>query len=376
MTLQPELGSLLSIFDQNLENPLYFILMYLPFLFFLFYGQRFQTWMVLSEVSRALNKLKGMKERARKDTIEYLKSSCKPEVDPTERLDQILEYFTIMPVDLDPSGVVRKIEHLVTVRDDRIRAEVKKLAGECDEVRTSTVENIVEVATALNFIYKVVRHYYLLGKRTTSLYVLIQLQMIMPLILQEAEALTSAVVTMKQAQPLGDGIGAVVAGKLMLNAEKKVIAKDTVMTQVEHLERSLYLVKAEGPMGYVGEPGNALDKMIGEMGVKPKAIIMIDAALKLEGERTGEVAEGVGAAIGGIGVDRYKIEEVATKYNIPLYAIVIKESILDAITVMKKEIVDSVDKVIQMVNRLIEEKTSKGDTVFIVGVGNTLGVGQ
>ena len=36
-------------------------------------------------------------------------------------------------------------------------------------------------------------------------------------------------------------------------------------------------------------------------------IITIDAALKLEGEDTGEVAEGIGAAIGGPGIERYKI---------------------------------------------------------------------
>ena len=38
-------------------------------------------------------------------------------------------------------------------------------------------------------------------------------------------------------------------------------------------------------------------------------VIMIDAGLKLEGELVGEVSEGIGAAIGGPGVDAYKIEE-------------------------------------------------------------------
>ena len=44
---------------------------------------------------------------------------------------------------------------------------------------------------------------------------------------------------------------------------------------------------------------------------------MIDAGLKLEGEMVGEVSEGIGAAIGGPGVDAYKIEEKLTKYKIP-----------------------------------------------------------
>ncbi|HEY4673624.1 MAG TPA: DUF1512 family protein, partial [Nitrososphaerales archaeon] len=140
--------------------------------------------------------------------------------------------------------------------------------------------------------------------------------------------------------------------------------------------RTLYLLKAEGPGGNVGQPGTAIQKMIEETKIELNTIVMIDAALKLEGEKSGDIAEGIGAAIGGIGVDRFKIEAVATKHNIPLYAIVIKQSIVEAISVMKKEIADSAEKVHALLNRIIEEKTKEGDKVLIVGVGNSLGVGQ
>ncbi|MCX8191901.1 MAG: DUF1512 domain-containing protein, partial [Nitrososphaerales archaeon] len=210
----------------------------------------------------------------------------------------------------------------------------------------------------------------------TGLYVLIQLQVLMPIILQEADALMKAIDAFKSAQPIGDGIGAMVAGKLMLNTEKRIIGKDTVMGESEFNGRFLYLIKAEGPAGNVGQIGTVVEKLIEEMGLRPNAIVMIDAALKLEGEKTGDIAEGIGAAIGGIGVDRFKIEEVATKHHIPLYAIVIKESIIDAITVMRKEIAEATDKVIGIIKRILDEKTKVGDKVFIIGVGNTLGIGQ
>jgi hypothetical protein len=70
------------------------------------------------------------------------------------------------------------------------------------------------------------------------------------------------------------------------------------------------------------------------------------------------------------------IEEVATKNKVPLYAILVKQSILEAITVMRKEIADASDKVVQVMNRLIEEKTKEGDEVLVAGIGNTLGVAQ
>jgi len=104
-------------------------------------------------------------------------------------------------------------------------------------------------------------------------------------------------------------------------------------------------------------------------------IIMVDAALKLEGEKTGEVAEGIGAAIGGIGTERFKIEEEATKFGVPVYAIVVKQSILEAVTTMKKEIAEAADVVIDKIKRLIVERTKEGELVIVAGIGNTAGVG-
>jgi hypothetical protein len=358
------------------DNTLYLILFYLPFLLFLFYGQRIQAYMILGEVSRALGKLKVMREKSRKEVIDYLINHLKPKSDPQEQVDQLLEYFTIMPVDLDPAGIVRKIEHVVTIRNDRIRSEIRKMSPETDLTKVSTAENILEAASSINYIYKLVRHFYLLGKKTSNIYILVQLQMIMPMILQEADALVSALDAFKQSQPIGDGIGPMVVGRMMLNHEKIEISKDTLMSKIDYKGRTLYLIKATGPGGNVGEPGTAVERLINEMGTKINSVIMIDAALKLEGEKAGEIAEGVGAAIGGIGVDRFKIEEVATKHNIPLYAVVIKQSLIDAISVMRREVAEAADKVSRIIYRLIEEKTQPSDNVLIVGVGNTLGVAQ
>lgn len=357
-----------------LNSPLLILLWWIPMFFFMFYAQRFQVWMALNDVARSLRKLQTLKEKSRKETIDYVTNVCKPEGDPTGTIDQFLEYFTILPVDLDPAGIVKKIDHIVNLRDERMRSEIRRLFPSTSKVQTSNLENIIEVATALNFIYKVIRHYYLMGKRTSSYFIIIQVQAVLPLIMQEAEALLSAVDAFKQSQPIGDGVGAMVIAKMTLGKEKKTMAKDTVLSESEFKGRTLYLIKAEGPGGNVGQPGTAIARLIEEMGVKIDAVVMIDAALKLEGEKTGEIAEGIGAAIGGIGVDRFKIEEVASKHNIPLYAIVIKQSILDAISLMKKEIAEAVEKVLGIVNRVIEEKTKEGDRVLVVGVGNTIGI--
>lgn len=351
------------------------LIFYAIFFFYLFFGQQLQVQRLLLSISGALNKIKDAQDKSKKEVFEFLqKNGYKG--DAISHVNTLIEYFTISPVDLDPTGLVKKIEHILGVRDERIRSEVKSMLPDKDALTTSILENLLEISAALNMYYKVVRHYYLVGKKTSNLYLLMQLQMILPDLLREVEALISAIEPIKNAQPIGDGIGPMVAGKLLLNSEKKQIARDTVFGELNYKNRLLYVIKAEGPAGNVGQPGNAIEYLINSYGLKPAAIIMIDAALKLEGESTGEVAEGAGAAIGGIGVDKYKIEEVASKNGIPLYAVIIKESIVEAITCMTKEIVDSIPKVLNRIDYLLENRTKEGDSVIVVGVGNTLGVGQ
>jgi hypothetical protein len=377
--LLSQIGGLGDPGDFNPANPMVWIyiisLAVIPF--FMIYGQKMQSKVILGEISKSLVKLKDMKEGARRDSIEYIKSVISDKAfDPSIKVDRLLEYFTIMPVDMDPSGVVQKVEHVIRTKDERMRAEVRKICPGVNDYELSKIENILEAATALNMIYKVVRHYFLMGKRTTSMFVLVQLQMVMPLLIEEARAMKNAIGAFQNGQPIGDGIGPMVVGKMMLGKEKFYAAKETVYAEAEHAGRKMYLLKAEGPAGTVGRPGEAIHRLVGDLGIKVDAIIMIDAALKLEGEKTGDVAEGVGAAIGGLGVEKYQIEEVATRFDIPVYAVIVKQSVQDAITVMRKEIADSFEKVTENVHAMIEERTLEGQAVLVIGVGNTMGVAQ
>ncbi len=162
----------------------------------------------------------------------------------------------------------------------------------------------------------------------------------------------------------------------MAEVPKQPIARDTVLSKTDYKGRTLYVMKAEGPMGYVGEPDVAIRKVVEEMKVGLSAIIMADAALKLEGEKTGELVEGMGAAIGGIGTEKFGIEEVAAKHSIPIYAILVKESQIEALTAMRKEIADASQAVVDAMTAVIEERTKEGDSVLFAGIGNTLGIGQ
>jgi hypothetical protein len=352
------------------------VVFYVFFFVFLLYGQKIQMHVMIREVEGSLYKLKYIKDEGRKIAIETIKEVGKPQVDPTERVDKFLEYFTIGPQSMDPAGVVWKLEHILDVRDVRLKDEVKLMAPAADEAQTNNLENTLEVASVLNYVYKMIRHYYLLGKKTLSLYVIMQIQMILPLIMREAEAYAGALKAFAYGQPIGDGAGALVAAKMMHGHEVRKVPKDNVVASVPVEGRTAYVIKAEGPGGNVGKPGDAVKTIVDENDGKIATIIMIDALMKLEGEEVGEIAEGVGPAIGGPGVDQFKIEESILKHRIPINAVVIKEDIGDNVMPMRKEIFDAVDKAIQRVKQVILERTKEGDKVIIVGVGNSIGIGQ
>ncbi|NWG10215.1 DUF1512 domain-containing protein [Candidatus Bathyarchaeota archaeon] len=352
------------------------LLFYVIFVVFIFYGQRIQMYVMLREVEGSLFKLKYIKDEGRKIAIETIKEIGKPQTDPAVRVDRFLEYFTIGPQSLDPAGVVWKLEHILDIRDVRFKDEVKLMAPATDDTQAHNLENTLEAAMALNFIYKIIRHFYLLGKKTLSLYIIMQIQMILPLIMREAEAYASALKAFAYGQPIGDGAGALVAAKLMRGHEIRKVPKDCVVATVPIEGRTTFVMKAEGPGGNVGKIGDAIKTVIDENEGKIATIIMIDAAMKLEGEEVGEVAEGVGAAIGGPGVDQFKIEESILKHHIPINAVIVREDIGDAVSPMRKEIFESADKAIERIKQLMLERTKEGDKVIIAGVGNSIGIGQ
>jgi len=352
------------------------VVFYLFSIIFIFYGQRIQMYVMLKEVEGSLLRLKYIKEEGRKIAIETIKEIGKPSDDPSERVDRFLEYFALPPESMDPAGVVWKLEHILDVRDNRFKDEVKLMAPAANETQINNLENTLEAALALNYIYKVVRHFYILGKKTLSLYIIMQLQMILPLVMREAEAYASALKAFAYGQPIGDGVGALVAAKLMHGHEKRKISKDCVVATVPLERRIAYVIKAEGPGGNVGKPGEAMKTIIEENGGNISTIIVIDAALKLEGEKPGEVAEGIGVAIGGPGVEKFKVEESLLKHRIPVNAVIIKEDVGDAVSPMRKEIFEAADEAIKRIKRVIREKTKEGDSLIIAGIGNTIGIGQ
>jgi hypothetical protein len=344
------------------------------FVFFMFFSQKIQALLMTRQVSRALTKLKIMRDKAKQAISTAIIDVGKPAGDPKPRLERLLQFFTIPPEGMDPAGVVQRLEHLFDTADTRIRDEIKAIAPGANESQLLNLQNLLEAAQTLNSLYRVVRHFYLLGKKEGTLYSTVQVQMQLPAIMEEAEAYLSFLDAFKQDKPIGDGAGALTASKIMAGQERREIAKEMVVAETAIDGRRVLVTKAKGPGGAVGKVGDAVSNLIEANVGKVRLVVMVDAGLKLEGEEAGEVAEGIGAAIGGIGVDKYKIEEVATKYKVPVCAIIVKESLKEVLAPMNEPISRAVETVVARLRTVLQERTKEGDTVIVVGVGNTLGI--
>ena len=355
-------------------NPLMMLVWILPIILFVFYGQRIQLYVTSGELKKGIKKLDSFRKESRNELIDYLKKNTILEGDPVKKIDQFIDYFTIMPVDMDPNGIVDKVQHTVRAREDYTREHLKSISPQISDFELSKVQTLLEIASSLQMIYKIINHMFLTAKKQNNYPLILPLQMILPFIMEQAVAMKDAIPAFKLGQPVGDGIGPMVVGKMMLSCKKEIISFQTFLAKTNFEDRTLYLLKAEGPGSTVGRPADALDVITSDS--KIDAIIMIDAALKMEGEDSASIARGFGAAIGGIGTERFNIEAIATSKKIPIFSIVVKQSVSEAITLMTKEIADVADDVSAQVYEMIQENTQKGQSVVIIGVGNTSGVPQ
>ncbi len=343
-------------------------------LLFLGFNQKFQVYIWSRNIKMKLALLENMARESRERTIEYMRKAGSNS--PEETVDKAINYFVISPVDIEPTDIIKRMENVFKTKEERIEGLVKDALDKASEFQRSIAETAMEISGALNFVFKYVRHLLITGQKTNNWVLIMQLEMLMPQILRQAKSYRKALDVFLEGKPIGDGVGPLTVFRLAPFKEQKEIAKDTVYLETEIEGRKAYLVKATGPKSNVGHPGVGVEKLVDNLinkGEKIGLIITVDAALKLEGEETGEISEGAGAAIGDPGPEKIRIERTAVKYNLPLHAIVVKMGMEEAILAMKKEIAESVDKVVERIKELARN-VPEDSLIIIAGIGNSVGI--
>lgn len=348
------------------------LLIWIVFLaFMMFFYPRFMVSQIMWKLEKSARSLEELSRKSKKVVIKEI--TDKPDKVLKDSIDRFFEFFVISPVSLDPFGVVQKFDHIIQNQRDRFTYFVNQVAPNKDAEKKASLEMGLAGGMTVHEIAKIVRHYVELVRKTKSLQIAMILQMQLPLIERMAKGMFRGTIALSKGNPIGDGLGPLVAAELIGNSKIEKIGDDIVMAKVKLDSREIFVIKATGPGGRIGRPGKAVEKIIEKN--KIVKVITIDAAAKLEGEKTGSLAEGVGVAMGGPGVERTYIENIVTKKNIPLDSIIVKMSQEEAIMPMRKAIKDSLPEVRKSLKRSLE-RTKKGDKVMVVGVGNTSGVGD
>ena len=359
-------------------NWIFQIIFLVFFMFIYLYGTRLQGYIWQRQAEAGLKQLEVLANQGKNIAAKAFKDLKVDEKELKSTIDDFMEFFIIEPVNIDPAGVLQRLEHVLDVRTTRYEEHVARVIPKATPEQQANAEAVLSGAMALHYVYRVVRHFFLLGKKTKSIYYTMQLQMQLPMIIQMAKAYFEATRAFADGKPIGDGMGPLAVAhfaKEIKAGDPEEIAQHTIAFSGEFEGRTLWFVRAKGYGSQVGKPGEGIKKVVERNKGKIARIITVDAGLKLEGEDTGQVIEGVGAAIGDPGPEKFKMEDSGVRFEIPIDAIVIKESLEDALAPMKKSLVDAVPKVVERMKNAVRLRTTKGDTIIIAGIGNTIGIG-
>ena len=328
---------------------------------------------ILSGVNKATLELEGMVDKAENILVKISKDKGNPPEDPKESIQNFMEFFIIPPVNLDPNGIVTKIDKILDMGEERFKSMAWEMAPEADDEWKSNIIMTLKAILGISNVTKEVRHNLDLAKKTGNLQILFMLQMSMPLIMRIAKAQFEGIEAFSRGKPIGDGLGCLVVGMMMASdhPEELVEQDGIVISRREFHDRTLVMARAKGPGARTGKIGKAISSLIDDEGIK--RIITVDAAAKMEGEETGSIAEGIGVVIGGPGVDKWIIEEKMVKEDLQFEAVIVKMSPEEAISPMKKEILDAAVKTIPIVEKTIL-RSPPASKILLVGVGNSCGL--
>lgn len=348
------------------------IIWFVLFMAFLMFYPRLMIGQIVWKLEKSAVEIERMAAESKKVVMKQI--TTKPTKELKGAVDRFYEFFSTGPVDLDPNGIIKKWDYVVREQMDRFEQFVDEVAPKLDAEKKANIQMGFAAGITLYDVAKMVRHFVELAKKTKNIQIAMIIQMQMPMIEKISKSLYSGTKALSSGQPVGDGLGPLVAAELMGDSKPIEIDKDTMMAKTKIKGRQVFVMKSKGPGGRLGFPGKAMQKIAAKN--KIAKIITVDAAAKLEGEKTGSVAEGIGVAMGGIGVERSYIEDAATSKGIPIDAVIVKMSQEEAIMPMRKSIKDALPKVKESINRMVSSTKQKGGSIVIIGVGNTSGIGN
>lgn len=362
------------VFEQGVTGQ---IVWFFLFIIFISLYPKYMLYKMVSEMEEVVRMLESYTKEAVKIIIKTSKEKAGTKIDSAKEkeIGGMLDFFVIPPVELDPYGILKKVEYLMDRSEEKFESFAKSIAQNAPREWEDNLIALLKGAIGLNMVTKILRHYVEFAKKTGNIQITMLIHMNLAMIKKIGSAYMEGVKGIAEAKPIGDGIGPLIAAHLIKGEKTYELEKDVVLHEAEIEGKKAYILKALGPGATLGKIGEAVKKVAAESKDKIAKIITIDAGLKLEGEESGKITYGIGAAIGDPGPEKAKIEEAAMSLNIPLEAVVVRMSVEEAISPMNKKIASSVSSAVSLIKTSLPSIES-GKAAIVVGVGNTCGIGN
>ncbi|HLD85203.1 MAG TPA: DUF1512 family protein [archaeon] len=338
---------------------IWFVMLFVLFMLY----PRLMLSQLIYKIEQSAKRMEAMTQEAIKITA---KKSGKD--DNKKKIEAFSDFFVVEPSSLDPYGIVHKIDQTIRSMENRFTLFVESIAPGHTYDEKQEINYSLRATMGLRQISKIVRHYVEIAKKFKNLQIAMILQMQLPIIEKIAEGELKGAEAFANGWPIGDSIGPLVAASYTDKA--KEIAEEVSCGETTIEGRKCFVLKAKGPAPHLGRMDEAITKIMSKNNIA--RIITIDAAQKLEGEKTGSVAEGIGFAMGGWG-QREMIENILLTKKKPLDSVVVKVGMTEAILPMPKAVFDSVPQVREFITEAVK-RAKKTDKLIIIGVGNSCGI--
>src|SRR3989344_394130 len=232
---------------------------YLILLFgFIFLGPRMYLWQALAKIEASAQKLEKIAYNGKKSVFKFLGKHGGKSESVKKKIDHFMDFFMIPPVDLDPFGIMKKLEHLVRGTESRFKQVAHEIAPKANSEEVMDVYMGLQAAVTINMIAKIVRHWAELMKKFKNFQFAMIFQMQLPMIEKIVEAEQRGLKAFLSGEAIGDAAGPLVIASLT-EKEGKEIARDVIAVNKPMWGRNLILLKARGPGGRLGELGYAVE---------------------------------------------------------------------------------------------------------------------
>jgi hypothetical protein len=113
---------------------------------------------LLSSVTKVAEEVEGKGDESKKILVKLCNEKGKAESDPLPTIENYLEFFVIPPVDMDPQGIVPKLQKILEMSEDRFHYMADRVAPQADSEWQASIIMTLKSILALNSVAKMVRH--------------------------------------------------------------------------------------------------------------------------------------------------------------------------------------------------------------------------